>query len=235
VERPLPTRPAIRTGSVNWELWIGAALGCLAVSGYVIAGWGAPTVYDYYGRLADAFVHGRYWLLDDPAWLNELLSCGDGKWCVAYPPLPAILSIPLLPFGTATAQDLVSQLCGGASAGVLYLALRAYGAPRWVAVTGTLLSAFGTTLLFSSADGRAWYAAHAVAMLLDMFGCRVFGRERRCQHEIDAVLPHQIASRFAISRLKPRIRRSRKPERLAVIKLGLLRIADVKLNVMYLF
>jgi hypothetical protein len=48
---------------------------------------------------------------------------------------------------------------------VLYLALRAYGAPRWVAVTGALLSAFGTTLLFTSSDGRSWYAAHAVAML----------------------------------------------------------------------
>ena len=147
------------------EKWIAVALGCLAVSGYVIAGWGAPTVYDYYGRLAEAFVHGRYWLTDDPPWLNELLACGDGRWCVAYPPLPAILAVPLVWLGTATAQGVVSQVSGGASAAFLYLALRAYGAPRLVAVTGTLLSAFGTTLLFTSADGRSWYAAHAVAML----------------------------------------------------------------------
>src|SRR5579859_7282198 len=147
------------------EKWIAVVLGCIAVSGYVIAGWGAPTVYDYYGRLAEAFVHGRYWLTDDPTWLNELLSCGDGRWCVAYPPLPAILAVPLVWLGTATAQNVVSQVAGGASAAFLYLALRAYGAPRAVAVTGTLLSAFGTTLLFTSADGRSWYAAHAVAML----------------------------------------------------------------------
>jgi hypothetical protein len=151
--------------TVTREHWIAVGLGCLAVAGYVLAGWNAPTVYDYYGRLADAFVHGRYWLLENPPWLNELLSCGDGRWCVAYPPLPAVLAIPLLAFGTATAQDIVSQVCGGVSAGMLYLALRAYGAPRWVAVTGALLSAFGTTLLFTSADGRSWYAAHAVAML----------------------------------------------------------------------
>jgi len=151
--------------TVTREHWIAVGLGCVAVAGYVLAGWNAPTVYDYYGRLADAFVHGRYWLLENPPWLNELLSCGDGRWCVAYPPLPAVLAIPLLAFGTATAQDIVSQVAGGASAGVLYLALRAYGAPRWVAVTGALLSAFGTTLLFTSADGRSWYAAHAVAML----------------------------------------------------------------------
>lgn len=148
------------------ERWIALGLGGLAIIGYLIAGWGAPTIYDYHGRLADAFVHGRYWLSEAPPWLNELLSCGDAKWCVAYPPLPAILSIPLLAFGTATAQNLVSQICGGASAGVLYLALRAYAAPRSVAVTGALLSAFGTTLLFTSADGRSWYAGHAVAMLL---------------------------------------------------------------------
>jgi hypothetical protein len=147
------------------DKWIAVAIGCVAVAGYVIAGWGAPTVYDYYGRLADAFAHGRYWLTEDPPWLNELLSCGDGRWCVAYPPLPAILTIPLVWLGTATAQGVVSQVAGGASAGVLYLALRAYGAPRLVAITGALLSAFGTTLLFSSADGRAWFAAHAVAML----------------------------------------------------------------------
>jgi hypothetical protein len=154
-----------REAAVMKDRWIAVNLGCLAIAGYVIAGWGAPTIYDYYGRLADAFVHGRYWLLDHPEWLNELLACGDGKWCVAYPPLPALLSIPLLAFGTPTAQNLVSQICGGASAGVLYLALRAYGAPRAVAIVGALLSAFGTTLLFTSVDGRAWNAAHAVAML----------------------------------------------------------------------
>lgn len=144
---------------------IATGLGVLAALAYVIAGWDTPTVYDYYGRLGDAFIHGRYWLADDPSWLNELLSCGDGRWCVAYPPLPAILAIPFLVFGTATAQGLAAQLAGGASAGVLYLAFRAYGAPRPVALSGALLSAFGTTLLFSSADGRAWFVAHSVAML----------------------------------------------------------------------
>ena len=147
------------------DRWVAVAIGCVGVVGYLIAGGGAPTVYDYYGRLAEAFVHGRYWLTEDPPWLNELLSCGDGRWCVAYPPLPAILAIPLIWAGTANAQGAVAQICGGASAGVLYAALRAYGAPRAIAITGAVLSAFGTTLLFSSADGRSWFAAHAVAML----------------------------------------------------------------------
>ncbi|GAC1459912.1 MAG: hypothetical protein NVSMB8_10040 [Candidatus Limnocylindrales bacterium] len=144
---------------------IAIVIGLVCAASYVGFGWGALTVYDYYGRLAEAFLQGRYWLDSDPSWLNELLSCGPGRWCVAYPPLPAILAVPFLFLGTAGAQGAVAQLCGGASAGVLYLALRAYGAPRVVACAGSAVSAFGTTLLFSSADGRAWYAAHSVAML----------------------------------------------------------------------
>jgi len=132
---------------------------------YLATGLGLLTDYDYYGRLAQAMLDGRWWLTDNPPWLNELLACGDGRWCVAYPPLPAVLAIPFaLFFSSALAQVLVSRLAGGMSAGVLYLGLRAVGAPRRVAVAGAVLSAVGTTLFFSSVDGRAWYAAHAVAM-----------------------------------------------------------------------
>ncbi len=134
---------------------------------YVAAGAGEVTSYDYYGRLARAFIEGRWWLTDAPAHLNELLSCGDARWCVAYPPMPALLGVPfvLAGAGTALAQGLVSQVAGGASAGLLYSGLRALGAPRPLALTGTVLSALGTTLLYTSADGRAWFAAHAVAVL----------------------------------------------------------------------
>jgi hypothetical protein len=132
---------------------------------YLAAGFGLLTDYDYYGRLAHAFLAGRWFLDEAPPWLNELISCGDGRYCVAYPPLPAILTIPLaalLP--SALAQVLVARLAGGISAGILFLGLRAFGAPRAVAVAGTALSAVGTTLFFSTVDGRAWFDAHAVAM-----------------------------------------------------------------------
>ena len=143
-------------------IWIGA----IAAAIYVAAGIGLATDYDYFGRLAEAFLHGRWWLTEAPPWLNELLSCGDGRFCVVYPPLPAILSLPLIPFfPTAVAQVVASRIAGGASAGVLYYGLRAYGAPRTYALAGALLSAFGTTLFFSSVDGRAWFAGHSASML----------------------------------------------------------------------
>ena len=143
-------------------IWIGV----IAAAIYLAAGIGLATDYDYYGRLADAFLHGRWWLTETPPWLNELLPCGDGRYCVVYPPLPAILSLPFVPlFPTAVAQVVAARIAGGASAGLLYYALRAYGAPRTYALAGALLSAFGTTLFFSSVDGRAWYAAHSASML----------------------------------------------------------------------
>jgi len=133
---------------------------------YLVAGLGLLTDYDYQGRLAQALLQGLWWLTEAPPWLNELLPCGDGRYCVVYPPLPAILSLPLVPFfPTAVAQVVASRIAGGASAGVLYYGLRAYGAPRSYALAGALLSAFGTTLFFSSVDGRAWYAAHSASML----------------------------------------------------------------------
>jgi hypothetical protein len=144
---------------------IAISLGAAACVVYLAAGFGLLTDYDYYGRLAQAFLEGRWWLTEAPPWLNELLSCGDGRWCVAYPPLPAIVAMPFVVFlPSALAQVLVSRLAAGIAAGILYLGLRALGAPRAVAITGTVLSAVGTTLFFSSVDGRAWFDAHAVAM-----------------------------------------------------------------------
>jgi len=150
---------------------VALALSLIGALAYVAFGWGTETVYDYYGRLGEAFAQGRWWLTDAPPWLNELVSCGSGRWCVVYPPLPGLLSIPFLPLGTALGQSLMARVAGGASASLLFLGLRAYGAPRSVAIAGALVSTFGTTLLFSSVDGRSWYAAQSVAML---FGSAAF-------------------------------------------------------------
>ena len=144
---------------------IAIALAAAGAVAYLVAGLDLLTVYDYYGRLAGAMAQGQWWLSEAPPWLNELVPCGIERWCVVYPPLPAILAIPFtLVLPTDLAQVLVSRIAGGVSTGILFLALRAFGAPPLVAISGALLSTFGTTLLFSSVDGRAWYAAHAVAM-----------------------------------------------------------------------
>src|SRR5207237_581520 len=94
-------------------IWIAV----IAAAIYVAAGIGLATDYDYYGRLADAFLHGRWWLTEAPPWLNEVLPCGAGRFCVVYPPLPAILSLPFVPFfPTAVSHAVASRIAGCACA-----------------------------------------------------------------------------------------------------------------------
>src|SRR5262245_34935113 len=54
-----------------------------------------PTPFDYFVRLADAFLNGRLYLLEAPSWLNELVP-GGGGWYVVYPPVPALMLIPFV-------------------------------------------------------------------------------------------------------------------------------------------
>jgi hypothetical protein len=71
--------------------------------------------------------------------------------------------VPIL--GAAAGQTIASQLAAGLSAAPGFLVLRRIGAPARTAIAVTAFGAAGTTLLFSASDGRAWYMAHAVAML----------------------------------------------------------------------
>jgi hypothetical protein len=77
--------------------------------------------------------------------------------------------------------------------------------------------------------------AHTVAVHFDMFGCGMLGIERRRQYKVDPILFHQVTRYLTITRFKPSVGRPRKSKSFAVVKLRLLRIADVELNVMYLF
>ena len=68
---------------------IATLLAAAAAAAYLVAGLGLLTDYDYDGRLARAFLQGRWWLDEAPSWLNELLPCGEARFCVVIPPLPA--------------------------------------------------------------------------------------------------------------------------------------------------
>lgn len=147
----------------------GALAVVLAVGGvllYLVSGAGHPTPYDYFARLGRAFLDGRWWLSEAPSWLNELVPCGEGRYCVVYPPMPAVLTLPFLSvWSGGAAQSIASAVAGGLSAAPSYLSVRAVGAPPRLAVLVTAFSIAGTTLWFSASDGRAWFFAHGVAVL----------------------------------------------------------------------
>jgi hypothetical protein len=145
---------------------IAALLASIGVLLYEITSAGRPTSFDYFGRLGEALLQGRWWLSEVPSHFSELVPCGPERFCVAYPPLPALLTLPfVLVFDSATAQTLASAIVGGLSAAPTYLALRTLGAPRSVAALVTLFALLGTTLWFTASTGDAWFFAHAAAVL----------------------------------------------------------------------
>lgn len=139
-----------------------ATLGLVTVAVYGALIIGHRTPFDYFGRLAYAIWQGRLWL--DGAPLSELEPGRDGHVYSVAPPLPALLSVPLVPFGAHDQIEVfASAFIGALSVVPLFLGLRRLTVPRGLSVWCTLLSAFGTTLLFTSVDGRSWFGAHAAA------------------------------------------------------------------------
>ncbi|MGH2377546.1 MAG: hypothetical protein ACRDGT_03655 [Candidatus Limnocylindria bacterium] len=148
------------------DRWVAGYLAVGAIALYILSGLGHSTVYDYDARLADALLQRRWWVEEAPPWLSELVPCGEGRWCVHLAPLPAFLVMPFLPFFSGgTAQTVASAVTGGLIAAPVYLSVRLLGAPRSLAVTTVVFTIAGTTLWLNASDGRAWYFAHAAAVL----------------------------------------------------------------------
>ena len=148
------------------------ALFAVAFTVYWVTGEG-HTWYDYYVRLADAFLHGRIYLLDNPSWLNELIPNPSGVgWYVVYPPLPAFLMVPFVAiWGLNLNQTIFGLFFAAATVPLAYLLARsvlkknAETPPNnhrvyvWFAV----LFGFSTIFWYLSSIGSVWLIAQVIA------------------------------------------------------------------------
>lgn len=159
---------------VNWLLAHPELAGFLlvaVVSGivYFVTAEKRAQPLDYYNRLAEAFLAGRYWLTEAPSWLNELIPAGDGRWYVAYPPMPAVLALPFVAlFGREFPAQWYSELYAALAVGVVYLVLGRLrvGLSVRARLALTFVFAFGTVFWYIAVSGSAWYFAHVSAVLL---------------------------------------------------------------------
>jgi hypothetical protein len=151
------------------ELWGFVLMSALATGVFLLTADPDPQALDYFSRLADAFLHGRYWLDEAPSWLNELIPAGDGRWYVAYPPMPAVLALPFVAvFGREFPAQVYSALYGGLATGLVYLVFGRLGLGLRIRDRLALATvfAFGTCFWFIAISGSAWYFAHVSAVLL---------------------------------------------------------------------
>lgn len=121
--------------------------------------------FDYFVRLADAFLNGRLYLLEAPSWLNELVP-GGGGWYVVYPPVPAVLLMPFVAlFGTEFPQQVASCAFGAIAVGLVWLILGRFALRMRQRLLLTLVFGFGTVFWYVAETGSAWYIGHASAVM----------------------------------------------------------------------
>lgn len=137
------------------------------------------TPYNYFVRLADAFINHRLYLLENLFWLNELIPIG-GKYYVVYPPMPAILLTPFVAiFGSQFSQTIFAIFLGSLNPVILYSLLKKIKITTKTALFTTVFFAFGTNYWFLSSVGSAWYLAHIVAIFFLLLAIReTFAKQR---------------------------------------------------------
>lgn len=138
------------------------------------------TPYDYFIRLADAFLHARYWLTENPPWLSELIPAGENKFYVVYPPMPALLSLPfVLVFGKNFPQQYLAHLVGAGIVVASFLLALIISHKKTVALYAAMLIGFGSIVWFLSSAGSSWYIGETTAAFFLLLALlEGFGRKR---------------------------------------------------------
>lgn len=150
-----------------------------------------PTSDNHFVHLAASFLAGQLGVIDNHPPGNNDWACFDTAtddvcpqssfshttetqhWYVSFPPLPAVLILPLVAiWGTSVRDAIFWALLAGLSPALLYVLLRDMSergastrTPR-ENLTLTTLFAFGSVFFFVAVQGTVWFAAHVVACCL---------------------------------------------------------------------
>jgi hypothetical protein len=168
--------------------WLGrriapAALALLALAVYLVSNPLRSDLYNHFVWQADAYLHGRVaipWPVVSGPFRNihfldiMPLSRQPGFGLMPYPPLPAILLLPLVAIsGLAAKASLVAAALGALNVG---LAMRLAGrltSDIRVALLATIFYGFGTVAWYAAAIGSTWFLAHVVASTFLFLGITV--------------------------------------------------------------
>jgi hypothetical protein len=138
------------------------------------------TPYDYFTRLSSAFLTGKYYLSQNPVWLNELINIGPGKYTFVNPPIPAIIAIPFVwIFGNAFQQQYLAHLVGALSIIVVWTIAQKIKRDIKLSIWSSLLLGLGSIFWFLSATGSVWYLGQVTAVFFILLAINEsLGRKR---------------------------------------------------------
>ncbi|GAC1399054.1 MAG: hypothetical protein NVS4B12_05870 [Ktedonobacteraceae bacterium] len=138
--------------------------------------------------LADGWLHGHLYVQGTPPDLSDF-TYFKGHWYVAFPPLPAILLLPLVTIFHLSYQSIIT-LAFSVGMGILNIWLMQQVLLRLVrkgllsghfATVAWLLVFFalGTELLYTTMKGSVWFTAHVVATtFLLLYIMEMLGKQR---------------------------------------------------------
>ncbi|MDQ3937487.1 MAG: hypothetical protein M3253_02260 [Chloroflexota bacterium] len=154
--------------------WLVAlAIGLAAAAIYLLSNPNRPNIFDHFVWQAEAFLNGRFairWPVhgDEGNWyLHDVMPLAGqpGFALIPFPPLPAVLLMPLVAvFGVATDQSVLAALLGGLNVALVWLVASQLTRRRGPALLATVFFGFGTVHWYAAMLGSTWYYAHVVAV-----------------------------------------------------------------------
>ena len=151
-------------GALVFAMLAGALYAASLWFGPLVLGRSAQSTQVHYAFLADAFLHAR---LDvNPTEAPELIELipHNGRYYVAYPPMPAVILMPLVAaFGVTFPPALASIMLAALCVGLVFLLLRRLDFDGNIAAAAAILFGFGTAFWYAALKGSSWNLAHVTA------------------------------------------------------------------------
>jgi hypothetical protein len=181
-------------------LIVGAGLIALALAAYWLPG--SERYYNHFVWQAIAFLHGTAvidWPVDQGGfprgndWMQDVYPVrdltGDPSATGAllpFPPLPAILLVPLVAlWGLATDIRAISVGLGAIDVGLAWWALGRLTVSRRVRLATTIFFAFGTAFWYAAQLGTTWFFAHVAAVTFVLLAIGIaLGEDQAADEEV---------------------------------------------------
>jgi hypothetical protein len=151
----------------------GLLLAVIAGVVYLLVNPNRPTLFNHFAWQAEAFLDGRFAVRfpvggEHPNWyLQDIMPLVGqrGFGLIPFPPLPAVLTLPLvMVFGLSADPSLIAVLMGAINVALAWRLTTRLTESREVSLVATLFFAFGTVHFYASMLGSTWFLAHVVAM-----------------------------------------------------------------------
>ncbi|MBI6545391.1 MAG: hypothetical protein HY692_01270 [Cyanobacteria bacterium NC_groundwater_1444_Ag_S-0.65um_54_12] len=151
----------------------------LAFLAYTLANNGGFMHFNYHVHLAEAFLQGKLYLLNPPAWLTEL-AWYQGRPYVYYGPLPSVLLLPLVAiFHESLNLARICTVLGAINVGLVWRLLERLGCSTKTTAWLTAVFAVGSVQFWVSSYGNTWLFAQLCANCFLLTGAlEVLGKRR---------------------------------------------------------